>query len=350
MVTYNQMPGLEKWLHDSSVTLAFRNSDPILKDIDYLIASANKRADLKEIVLCDLFFSLDYWLKVYRSHPKKMEARRSPAIFALYQFVVRELCRIFHCSVNTLPRELELMFGRSLSAAGVSTDGDGSHVRYLSAAELRRYRLYFKGGKAYQFPWWEGASGGALRLAESKYAYDPKAAVKNAEMDPNFGFFVMTMGRELYMAKHEISSGSRMFHSSYNHGNTTMAAGSMLIEAGRIKAIQANSGHYQPHANNMLALLQALRMFSVPLGEITMISYDGKTRVNALSYVKDHAKWHDMLVYQGRTLDANKRAFDEKKRLGLTPTGPRPQWEHAPNSSDDAYNLTIANQNRYYQA
>src|SRR5437764_13303528 len=107
-ITYNNPPSLEQWKSDSSVGLATRKTDIILARIDSLMDALWKAPDAgaQLYVGCDLFFSLDYWLKTYKWN-RKMESDRLPAVQALYEWVVGFLCRSFKVTVNVLPRELE---------------------------------------------------------------------------------------------------------------------------------------------------------------------------------------------------------------------------------------------------
>jgi len=52
-------------------------------------------------------------------------------------------------------------------------------------------------------------------------------------------------------------------------------SGTMLIESGVIKRIRINSGHYQPGVSNVRALVMALRMWGVPMGQIVFEDYKG---------------------------------------------------------------------------
>jgi hypothetical protein len=68
------------------VALAWRANDPVLKRIDELVrAYALAPDDGAELYIAsDLFFTLDYWLKVYKKK-SKMEKGREPAVMALYK-------------------------------------------------------------------------------------------------------------------------------------------------------------------------------------------------------------------------------------------------------------------------
>lgn len=328
-LAYAAIPTQKQWLHDSSVTLAVRSSDTILKRIDALVGfyDSYRGKATASVVACDLFFSLDYWLKIYRGNPH-MEKGRAPAVQALYERVAHELCAIYKCTINVLPRELELMFGREMSDTGVKVDileEAGWAAFYADRAELPLFKLYFKHGRAYQYSWWTKPAGARV-LAESKRAYSPEAGA--GEVGDNYGFFVMSMSRDIYMMKHgQIGkTRNRIFHSTYLAGGTTMAAGSMLIEHGEINRIRCDSGHYKPTPSNMVALLQALQMVGVNLGNVVMEDFKGNPAGPATKYFNTHAQWDALLRGRETTLADNKYAASLKPRQPGAP--PPPQSEY----------------------
>lgn len=326
-LAYASIPSKKQWLHDSSVTLAVRTHDTVLNQIDTLLELYDERrhAPSSSAIACDLFFTLDYWLKVYRSNATKMEKRRAPAVQALYECVATELCSIFNCTINVLPRELELMFGRELSDDGVAVDileSRGWKAFYAERSEMPLFKLYFKNGRAYQYRWWTKPPGARV-LAESSRAYSPNAGVKK-DVGDNYGFFVMSMGRDIYMMRHGQIGDSlyRIFHSSYLGGGTVMAAGSMLIERGEIKRIRSDSGHYKPTPSNMIALLQALNMVGVNLSQIVMENFSGAPVGKAPEFFKQNAKWDLLRLRRDETLEQNKEVASLKPRQPGEPPPP----------------------------
>jgi hypothetical protein len=324
---YTEIPSLAKWRHDSSVALATRNHDAVLVHIDGLIDDYNKRRrePTASVIACDLLMSLDYWLKMYKKNPR-MENRRAPAVQALFECVAYALCRVFKCEINALPRELEWTFGRELSDVGINVDIRETldcKAYYLDRSELPLYRLWFKGGLAYQWQWWTTPSGPRV-LAESSKAYSRHAGAYTVGID--YAFFVMSMGRDIYMMKHGQvgKTNYRTFHSSYLAGGAVMAAGSMLIRRGVIKRIRSDSGHYKPTPTNMLALLQALQMLGVNLSEIVMEDHMGWPVGSAPEFFRKNAKWDALMAQRSSTIEANKGAFPlrSKPREKEAETGP----------------------------
>lgn len=345
-LAYAEIPTEPQWRKDSSVSLAIRSKDQILTRIDALIAAyhRNRHDPKSSVIACDLFFTLDYWLKIYKKN-YKMENARAPAIQALYECVVHVLCGIFNCKENTLPRELELMFGRELSAHGVAVDvlnslGENQKAFYLeNRAELELFKLRFKNGKAYQWRWWDRSRGG-LVLANSKTVYSPRAGIGTTAK--NFGYFVMSMSRDIYMMRHGPIRGTdyRIFHSTYFAGGTVMTAGSILIENGHIKAIGSDSGHYMPTNANMFALLQTLAMVGVRLNKIEMLNHKKEPAGKASDFFKQNADWSKLWGLRNKTVVDNMAAFSVRpKPPGLSRAPVQPRSPVRPNGgSDGGYN------------
>ncbi|MGC4084194.1 MAG: hypothetical protein QM736_19305 [Vicinamibacterales bacterium] len=328
MIVYIAMPSLAQWQHDSSVALAVRRNDKVLTNVDDLVGQFEQSNDnFRRLGLaCSLYFALDYWLKMYRSEPT-MARGRAQAMEALYKYVTMlYLCDRLQCTINTLPRELELLFGRELSACGRIVDGAHRAAEYLTRAEASKYKLSFKDGKAYQYPWWEAQPQDVRRLAESSHA-----ATSEAHNDPNahffrkYGFFTMSMGQDIYMAKHYVAKGPKfdrnnnvidlidkgIYHSSYLAGIPAMFAGSMLIEGGVIKGIRSDSGHYQPADVNTASLLRALSMMGVPINQIEVYDYVGTLDSDGDFFLANNGSWQQIAAQRTKNVQYNNDAAHE---------------------------------------
>ena len=337
---YKTMPPSSVWRTDSSVTFAVRKSDAVLDRIDGLLEhywTSNDNCQ-RLIFLCDLFFSLDYWLKTFKTN-SRMEKGREPAVRALYACAAESLCVSFECTVNGLPRELEFMWGRELTAGGVNQDHVLKVAQYITRAEAAKYRLWFKGGAAYQLPWWNPGLAQKPQRAESKHAYTLEAQVMNAPPAVNYGFFVLTMSRDLYMAKHNPTDGKGIpgfYHSSYVAGDPVQCSGTMLIERGVIKRIRFNSGHYQPTLNNMRSLVMALRMWGVRLNDVVFEDYQGQL-VGGTGKVQDLVASTNVMstLNQGReaAIKNGEQAFLKKPGVDsskIPAFDPRLNWGNRP--------------------
>lgn len=354
-MTYAKLPSLNQWHKDSSVTFAVRGNDIILRRIDELLDHYYRTNDESRrlVFLTDLYMTVDYWLKIYKDNAS-MEKGRLPAIQALHAVAAASLCKAVGCTLNGLPRELELMWGRELSQVGVQRDLMLRQAEYITRIEAKQYRLLFKHGKAYMLPWFDKSAPPKPVLAESKHAFDHDAFLKTAWKDgalPNkdYGFFVLTMSRDLYMARHRAVARNQatgdiepgFYHSSYVAGDPIACSGTMLIQRGVVSRIRFDSGHYMPTANNYRALVMALRMWNVPLKGVVfedchgyLLGTDTKKRVQdprvgtvdiVLSMTSD---MFTLLANRNATLDQNQHVYaTERPRPNPNPnvTSPDPR-------------------------
>lgn len=284
-VKYTATPTLDQWKKDSSVSLATRSDDALLTRIDTLIDEYHKAADamVKATLRVDLYFTLDYWLKAYKT-TKGMNKGREPAVYGLYKYIVDRLCEFFACQVNILPRELELHFGKRLTFHGEKRDIQQEFATYLTRAQVAKYRITFKAGRAYMYVWpgkgkeLDGREKTVLKEGRLKVVKADSSTASNPGVfgkDASWGGFAMSMGRELYMARHHCGEGKagpgengNFYHSSYLGGDAVMCAGTMRIVDGLITDVANDSGHYQPTSDSFVALLEALRMHGVAVDQI----------------------------------------------------------------------------------
>lgn len=338
MPEYTEIPKYSTWKSDSSVFLATRKKDIVLDRIDHLIEAYHKTVEAakKFIFLSDIFMTADYWLKMIamqRSNPKvstEMDKGREKAMWSLYRCAAAQLCKAFGCTINGLPRELELMWGRSLSWCGVDVDMKKQCAEYLTRAQAAQYRLWFRNGRAYQMPWWNTSGGNKPQLADSYHAYDVNAMAKRIDAK-NYGFFALTMSRDLYMAKHRVfgvEKHSGFYHSSYVAGDSVQCSGTMLIEGGIIKRIRLNSGHYMPNENNLRSLIMALRMWQVNCEAIVYEDFEGKL-LNGSGKLVDVLNRTNMQV----TLEKNRNQSVDDNKLAFN-YGPQPDLAKSPNPRD----------------
>jgi hypothetical protein len=294
MPRYTRIPTLSAWQSDSNVLLAIRRTDTVLHRIDTLVSAFDEAPlHLMRGIACDMYFSIDYWLQHVKTN-RNMDQRREPAMRELYLAVVDFLCGVFNCTVNLLPRELDLMFGRELSELGFKIDFEFGRAQYLQRKELENCKIWFKGGLAYQ--WGRHAEQRVRTLLNSANSHNPEAfVVKEGQLpNPGYGAFILTMDRNLYMARHqpgENKAFNGFYHSSYLAGQAVMAAGSMLVEAGRIRRMRSDSGHYKPFDTNMLQVLQTLKMLGMPIHDIMVEDFRGRNAVKAPVFWVANGEW-----------------------------------------------------------
>jgi hypothetical protein len=288
---------------------------PVLESIEFLLEACHcdgsfrlsTDATYQDFYLYgDLYFTCDYWLKQYP------QSQSYPFVERLYQVIVRKLCKSFDVSVNVLPASLTDFFGCKLLVSPPGTPqkeafnfpkSDRKKVKkgvltYLTRAEARKYRLTFKNGLAYQYPWWREELGQTpaprLVLAESKHAveldfvFGPEARFEGAQ-----GSCVLSMSRDIYMYAHRGGQNmnyarpwvkgakgppTQFVHSSYLAGDPVLCAGAMSIVRGQVTKVSTASGHYRPSMHQMLNWLECLRMHRVNLERVKVEVYDDRDK------------------------------------------------------------------------
>ena len=319
---YAICPTFAQWKKDSSVKLAKRSKDSILKRIDEIVKAIERGQDagVKSYLFCELFFCLDKWLEMHNvSKGRSGSSGRKKAVERLYKFVANQLCLWFATSINVLPKKLEEMFGREMSDHGSKLDHEWNCATYLTRAEANKYALRYQNGKAYQLPWWkEGAklTDSKLVHAESSRAHVPGMFRDSAS--GQYGGFAMSMSRTIYMAKHfyapgNIGKNANFYHSSYLGGETVMCAGSMLIRNGRVLRLKTDSGHFQPTKEHMLNVISALKMQGVSTAELICVSYDGSWSSTASDFVRANGNWSTLLARKAANLQFRNEQIDEKR-------------------------------------
>jgi len=286
-------PRYQEWLL-LTATIQNRRADSVMKYLDSLIQHLERTGVSYNyyLTVCDVFFTTDYWLK---ANPRYTPAHAS--VEDLYRLAVKRLCEIFKCTVNVLPRELELMFGRGMTWEGFKVDIIQGRARNATQDEIRKYRVVFKQGKVWQFPHWESHPTEVLKPVDSSVMYDPTAGLKRREGDnyyQGYAYFVMTMGRDLFLRKHATGGAQErdgIYHSNYTGGGTVLCAGSMLIEGGVVKVVRSDSGHYKPQEGNMVSLLMALQMHGVDTRKIQVVNFSASQVVMAPQFIEANGDW-----------------------------------------------------------
>jgi hypothetical protein len=345
---YHQIPSPAQFQKDSSVTLALRKSDKILTHVDWLLERYTHYTisttdwSMRRVILADLFLTCNYWIKLYHERHPRILKERYPAVLALFEAVVEKLGELLQCTKGQVAQALDEIYGRTMHAHGFEVDYKEGRAKYFSKAEAAIYRIRFQGGLAYQYEWWKPNFGRKLVPAESERAFVEISrrganGADRAFTKKNFAGFVMTIERELYMAKHDIGTShghDGLFHSSYTKGQQVMMAGTMLIENGRIKAIRGDSGHYKPTEQNMAMLLQALGMFGVDLSRIELYSWDDRLIGNALAFLKSNLSWSQFCSQR-----SNEQAHRVNGAAAYQRFGPKPPAPPTP-AEPAFYNIT----------
>lgn len=312
---FTQIPGLQQWLQAT----ANRNTgrpDRILEYIDLLITqnSRNPEAFQGALNTSNLFFTCDYWLKENRN-PFQNPIHKT--VKDLYVFLAHHLSAYFKCTINALPRELELTFGREMTSLGRKVDLGQQAAKPYEAARPEEYRLIFRYGRAYQIPA-TGVNKGQLVLVNSSDYYESGTGlIMNGDIwRDGTGFFVLTMSREIYMMKHAAGKARMrdgIYHSAYTGGQPVMCAGSMKIVSGIITMVRNDSGHYKPQDTNLVMLLQTLEMQGVALEHVHVADYRGQdpNPPTAREFLKHNGDWRIFEAQRALTLAENQMAYQD---------------------------------------
>ena len=317
-VKYTDLPTAQRFESDTTVMFSFRHKDRILKRIDTLLEEYVKRksADERGVILADLFLTCNHWIKEFHekvsvpanaagldTHQKTLK-ERYPAVLALFEAVVEILCGAFNCGLKGLARIVEEIYGRDLHGHGIEVDLRDQQAMYLTKLARQPYRIRFAGGLAYQYEWWRTSYPSRLVLANSAHAYATiarRGVTKKASTLPDFGMFVMTLERDIFMAKPDIGANGKnngLFHSSFTGGDIVIMAGTMLIRGGVILAIRPDSGHYKPTEMNMALLLQSLAMYSVNVDRIELYAWDATLLGTGNSFLKSRMSWKQFVEHR----------------------------------------------------
>lgn len=221
-------------------------------------------------VLGDMYFTCDFALRACGKYP--VLAVLVPSLEVLYRTIVDSLCRKFDCAVNVLPQRLEDWWGRVLTKHGHEVDAQPSVAKYLTRAEVEKYRLSFSKGAAFMRERmannavkanWVAANSAGIGWTDAR-------GVKAAPMMyPNYAGFALSMGREFFMAHHKgCFHKDNFFHSSYLAGDAVLCTGTLHIENGVVLGVANDSGHYQPSLDHLLNVAQALKMYGCNLDAV----------------------------------------------------------------------------------
>jgi len=275
-----------------------RTTDTILNRIDALIDAfhAERAEPAQAILLAKLYYATDAWLKKADRGESGVNARRKPAVYELFVQAVQELSRVTGVPVNLLPNWLAETFGKSMVEHGAELDIRDNLADYLSEMDVRKFRISFRGGLAYQQRWWTNRTDWVLASSANVATGTAPLAAAQGNPDANvitagFSGYVMSQGGDLYTGPHfapavakDRKQNSGRYHSSYFGGEAVLSAGEIKIERGRIVEINTSSGHYQPTAAHMRTAIETLAMHGVALDTLWVAAF-GRPRMLGSAFV-----------------------------------------------------------------
>lgn len=280
------LPSLNAWKHTTLGDTPPRDS--ILMRIDECLKTYPGPIDGWDrlALLGELYFATDFFLRRAPKINTPQYVNRVPMVEQLYLTVVDMLCKAFGCSVNFLPQMLEECWGRVLTHHGWEVDtqhkdkkvyrvGASSPVAtYLTRAQVEKFRLRYYGGRVQmhnpkKLTDWVPADSRGIGWEDARLVHP-------AMMLPGYAGFALSVGREMYMARHKgCFHKDNFFHSSYLSGDTVLCTGTVLIENGIVKGVKNDSGHYQPSIEHLVNVAEMMRMHGVNLAGVkfTAVAY-----------------------------------------------------------------------------
>ncbi len=136
--------------------------------------------------------------------------------------------------------------------------GKAPPVRALSEDERASFELH---------------GGSKLTQGDPPVVYDTSQMFSKF-MKNGYAIFVMDKSGRIFSAQHKVGL---FHHSSFLAGAAVAGAGEMRVESGTLKAISNKSGHYQPRAEEMVQVLDELRVRGVDLTSVDYIHMVGST-------------------------------------------------------------------------
>jgi hypothetical protein len=315
-----KMMTVDEWKKESTAGMfAMRWTDLRLKYIDGLMALYETRRNAVKTVddrldchtiICSLYFALDSWLKETEKGKVELNLKRKPGVQKLYEQVVKELCRFYDVKVNELPNELEDQFGKEMEQHGRDVDlawvgkfpaakelfdqledymqaqpgqkykGIGKFQDpYMTAIipfykerwDVEKYRVWFRGGTAYQLEWWDDKEPDPKGVKlDTVQNYERKSTSREC------AGYTLSMGRDLYVGQHiaDLKNKEAFFHSAYLAGAKCQCAGEIRAVAGKITLVNSASGHYKPKSDNLMFILDYLKSQGVGFSNMATCVFD----------------------------------------------------------------------------
>jgi hypothetical protein len=328
--TNGLLPQPQEWLKYLHIRNELKGDRRLVLIRDFLAAYHHTRDQWRQLsALGQIYFLADHWMK---NQPRGSQKDPYPTVHRIFRETVDKMCMALDCGVNVLPTKLEEYWGALPSYFGFSVDRriqNGGQVKpgappkaaeYLDRAEADKYRLRFIDGVAYQVPWWRTAPPFDLVVAESNTAEPsfPPNSQPALDHKPGFAGFILSMDREIYIARHAFGRGRRgFFHSAYTGGCSVLCAGFILIQGGAVKAVTNASGHYMPAIQCLTNVIQTLQMYGVVphTVQVTAVAYSWKNQDGSPGTYDVSAKGDKLLKLGERLLDIKERkeANDNKK-------------------------------------
>lgn len=346
-----EIPSPKQWIVKTHGSTYPRRG--LLKHIDDGLEAYAKEKDPTDLggwnrlaLLGELYFATDQFLKIAADHRKAKkyhhDLNREAQVQQLFVTIVDKLCEAFDCTVNVLPQMLEECWGRVLTPHGAHLDklkawskgGDKDKkipqgglpvfADYLTRVQADAWRLQFKGGVAYMRnpkkpAKWVLANSAGLAGIYAGVGAGPM-------MFPGHAGFALSMGREIYMAKHKGSfDRNNFFHSSYLAGDPVQCTGEIKILNGMVTDFNNRSGHYRPTVEHLANVARTLKMRGCNLTRINVFAMKGSYYENQPLTDDWEPTAQGLLDYCGTGKALRNRIEANQQNIG-TRVGPQPRY------------------------
>lgn len=192
----------------------------------------------------------------------------------------KTLGQLLNVATPGISERLSEVFGTEMTEHGRTVDATANPVQ-LAVKERARHLVRFRGGRAYYL----------RERLDGQPAYEAVLDTLRFKECENTGGgthragawgFVLSLDRQFYVAPHgfmHLIGGAyghrpRFFHSSYLAGERALCAGDCVVKNGQIVSITNASGHYQPPAETLVYVIEALRQYGVDVSQLRVVAWE----------------------------------------------------------------------------
>lgn len=249
----------------------------LLEDYNYLRTQPKEtRGFRKHMVAIYLLEACEFWLKKGRSaiQDDPLNPVGGKQFVQFQPEVIRSSVEYLRDTVSSKVRKFYRMLDtdeldeirQKLLTVQIGTrnheaDADARKKRRFwmeTDAARAEYKLRFRGGSAHR------------KLADATIGLFTTRPEETERGDGYMHFAMDRRGRIYCGFNRRAGRSDNFVHSSFFAGADVMAAGMMKIKGGAVVGINNDSGHYRPEGRHMAMVLQRLRLYGAPLGNVSV--------------------------------------------------------------------------------
>jgi hypothetical protein len=292
-VTYPGLPTVGQWKSDSDDGATAREDDSALIRIDELLANIQHTppgASSLGPALIDLFLDVNDWLE--RRRGQAGHAGRWEAVRALREAALTRLSPMIVDARD--PEPFEAALARAMrtmnelgAAVGDGFDPFGAGYRFSQEKTLN-HRLVFRGGLAFQIPWWRERQGGESPLACSERIAGERGERREflAPTEKASPFIVLANQQIFLTRRHRAPADSFSSAAAPDAAHRIVMAGMLLIVDGRLEALRLDSGDFHAETDELRGFLTYLKHHGVDLRTLRLVDC-GRDRIAGVSVSAD---------------------------------------------------------------